>query len=258
VAYAAVSLAQQIFSDLRRDTALLVGAGETIELVARHLKEAGVKKILVANRTLENGMALAQQFDGDAFLLSDLPLQLHQADIVITSTASPLPLIGKGMVERALKARKHKPVFMVDIAVPRDIELEVGELNDVFLYTVDDLTEVVDENKKSREQAALIAEEIIEEGVKQFLQEQQAMQAVHAIRQFRDHVGELTADELSKALRNLRSGQEAEKVLERFAHSLSNKFMHEPTAQLKRAAIDNDLELVRQIEKLYSPQNDKP
>lgn len=258
VAYAAVSLAQQIFSDLRRDTALLVGAGETIELVARHLKEAGVKKILVANRTLENGMALAERFDGEAFLLSDLPQHLHEADIVITSTASPLPLIGKGMVERALKARKHKPVFMVDIAVPRDIELEVGELNDIFLYTVDDLTEVVDENKKSREQAAAIAEEIIEEGVKQFLQEQQAMQAVDAIRQFRNRVGELTADELSKALRNLRSGQDAEKVLERFAHTLSNKFMHEPTAQLKRAAIENDLDFVRQIERLYSPRNEKP
>jgi glutamyl-tRNA reductase len=191
-------------------------------------------------------------------LLSDLPKHLHRADIVITSTASPLPFIGKGAVERALKLRKHKPMFMVDIAVPRDIEPEVAQLSDIFLYTVDDLTEVVDENKKSREQAARIAEEIIEEGVKQFLQGQQAMQAVEAIRQFRDHVGELTADELSKALRSLRAGQEPEQVLERFAHTLSKKFMHEPTSQLKRAAIENDLEFVRQIEKLYSVQNDKP
>lgn len=142
VAFAAVSLAKQIFSDLQRSQALLIGAGETITLVARHLHELGVKRIVVANRTLERASLLAEQFGAHAVLLSDIPAELVRSDIVISSTASQLPILGKGAVESALKLRKHKPIFMVDIAVPRDIEPEVGELDDVYLYSVDDLHEV--------------------------------------------------------------------------------------------------------------------
>ncbi len=252
VAYAAVSLAQQIFSDLRKDTALLVGAGETVELVARHLKEQGIKKILVANRTLENAQRLAEQFDGEALLLRDLPEHLVRADILISSTASSLPLIGKGMVEQALKARKRKPIFMVDIAVPRDIEVQVGELDDVYLYTVDDLRDVIDENKRSREKAASIAEEIIDEGVKKFNAEQNALSSVGTIRSFREYVSEFTESELEKALRNLRSGQDPEQVVERLARGLTNKFLHEPTASLKKAGANSDSELLKSVHALFS------
>jgi len=150
VAFAAVDLAKRIFSDLKQDTALLIGAGETIDLVARHLKESGIANIIFANRTLERAQRLADEFDAHAILLSEIPDTLSQADIVISSTASQLPVLGKGAVESALKQRKHKPIFMVDIAVPRDIEPEVAMLDDVYLYTVDDLKEVIDENKQSR------------------------------------------------------------------------------------------------------------
>ncbi|WP_370979658.1 glutamyl-tRNA reductase [Agaribacterium sp. ZY112] len=252
VAYAAVSLAQQIFSDLRKDTALLVGAGETIELVARHLREQGIKRLLIANRTLENARRLGAEVDAEPLLISDIPHYLAEADIVISSTAAPLPLIGKGMVEDALKKRRHKMMFMVDIAVPRDIEAQVGELNDVFLYTVDDLTEVIDENRRSRQAAAELAQDIVNEGVRKFETEHRALSAVGSIRTFRSQVGSLTELELEKALKNLRSGQDAEQVLERFAASLSNKFMHGPSAVMKKAAGDEDLAFLRHIKKLFS------
>ncbi|MCV6626661.1 MAG: glutamyl-tRNA reductase, partial [Cellvibrionaceae bacterium] len=182
VAFAAVSLAQQIFSDLKEDTALLIGAGETIELVARHLHNNGIKKLIVANRTLARAQALADELkvgsnggaSAEAILLSDIPEQLQRADIVISSTASQLPLLGKGAVESALKKRKHKPMFMVDIAVPRDIEAEVDELQDVYLYTVDDLRSVIDENRKSRENEAKKAELIVAEGIAQYQGEMRA------------------------------------------------------------------------------------
>ena len=170
VAFAAVSLAKQIFSDLGRSQALLIGAGETITLVARHLHEQGVRRIVVANRTLERASTLAEQFGAHAVLLADIPHELVHSDIVISSTASQLPILGKGAVESALKLRKHKPIFMVDIAVPRDIEPEVGELDDVYLYTVDDLHDVVAENLKSRQGAAQAAEELVSVGAEDFMQ----------------------------------------------------------------------------------------
>jgi len=255
VAYAAVSLAKQIFSDLTKDTVLLVGAGETIELVARHMHEQGIKKIIVANRTLESAQRLAAEFGGEGIMLGDIPEYLPLADILISSTASQLPLIGKGMVEKALKQRKHKPIFMVDIAVPRDIEEQVGQLNDVFLYTVDDLKEVIDENRRSREQAAKIAEEIIDEGVGKYQTELNARGAVDVIRTFREHVSSLTDVELQKSLRQMKNGQDPEQVLEKFARTLSNKFMHEPTSSLKNASAKNDESLSNTLKKLFSLPN---
>ncbi|MDX1519875.1 MAG: glutamyl-tRNA reductase, partial [Gammaproteobacteria bacterium] len=158
VAFAAARLAQQIFGDLGEQTALLIGAGETIELVARHLHENGLKKMIIANRTVERSRKLADEFSAYAIALSGIPDHLAEADIIITSTASQLPILGKGAVESAIKQRKHKPVFMVDIAVPRDIEPEVGELDDIYLYSVDDLKDVIRENMHNRKQAALQAE----------------------------------------------------------------------------------------------------
>ena len=255
VAYAAVSLAKQIFSDLTQDTVLLVGAGETIELVARHMYEQGVKKILVANRTLQNAEKLAAEFGGKAILLGDIPEYLREADILISSTASTLPLIGKGMVEKALKQRKHKPIFMVDIAVPRDIEEQVGQLSDVFLYSVDDLKEVIDENRRSREKAAKIAEEIIDEGVIKYRAELHARGAVDIIRSFREHVSNLRDSELERALRQIKNGQDPEQVLEKFAHTLSNKFMHEPMTKIKSADAEQNESLRATLKSLFSLSN---
>lgn len=236
VAYAAVSLAQQIFSDLKQDTALLIGAGETIELVARHLFEQGVRSILVANRTLGRARELAEKFNAEAILLADIPGVLHRADIVISSTASQLPLLGKGAVESALKKRKHKPMFMVDIAVPRDIEAEVGDLPDVYLYTVDDLREVIDENLRSRQEAATRADQIVLEGVRLYERELRALTSVSTIKAYRRKAELLRDQELDKALRALASGSSPELVVTQLARGLTNKLLHEPTTRLKQAS----------------------
>lgn len=251
IAYAAVSLAQQIFSNLKQDTVLLIGAGETIELVARHLAEQGLKKIIVANRTLNNAVELARKFNGEAILLADIPDTLHQADIVISSTASQLPLLGKGTVETALKRRKHKPMFMVDIAVPRDIEAEVGDLDDVFLYTVDDLREVIDENKRSREKAAQIAQKIVEEGVSHFEQELASLGVVATVKAFRQTVEELRDIEVSKALRLIQNGSDPEEILATLARNLANKFMHKPTLHLRKASARGDVDLIHAAHRLF-------
>lgn len=236
VAYAAVSLAQQIFSDLKDDTALLIGAGETIELVARHLSEQGVRKIIVANRTLERAQRVAAEFNAEAIVLGSIPDYLAQADIVISSTASQLPILGKGAVEAALKKRKHKPMFMLDIAVPRDIETQVGDLDDVYLYTVDDLHAVIDENKKSRMAAADQAQDIIRQGVTAYIRQQRALDAVETVKALREKVDLVREQEVQKALRQLQSGADAEQVVAQLARTLTNKLLHSPTTILKDAS----------------------
>ncbi|EAR08218.1 glutamyl-tRNA reductase [Reinekea blandensis] len=235
IAYAAVSLSTRIFSDLSKCHALLVGAGETIDLVARHLRERGLKHLTVANRTLARAEALANEFNARACLLSDIPDELPKADIVITSTASQLPLIGKGMVERALKQRRHKPVFMVDIAVPRDVESEVAELDDVFLYTVDDLRTVIEDNRRSREKAAVDARKIIEQQTDEFISSLSGRSATDAIREIRARAKLVQLAELEKAERALDAGNDPKKVAQQLAHNLTNKLMHGPTVALRRA-----------------------
>lgn len=252
VAYAAVSLAQQIFSNLKQDTALLIGAGETIELVARHLAEQGIKHIIVANRTLDRAQRLAREFNGEAILLADIPEQLHRADIVISSTASQLPLLGKGAVESALKKRKHKPMFMLDIAVPRDIEEQVGELDDVYLYTVDDLHAVIDENKKSRVAAADQAEEIINQGVELFLRQQRSLNAVETVKAYRNKAEQMRDLELQKALRSLQTGANPEQVLQQFARNLTNKLIHSPTTVLKEASASSRHHVIQVAQELFA------
>ena len=234
VAFAAVSLAKQIFSDLQRSQALLIGAGETIALVARHLHEQGVKRIVVANRTLERASALAGEVGGHAVLLSAIPEELVNSDIVISSTASPLPILGKGAVESALKKRKHRPVFMVDIAVPRDIEPEVGELDDVYLYTVDDLHEVIAENLRNRQDAARAAEELVVTGVGEFMLRLRERDSLDLLRSYRQRAEQLRDDELAKALRLLGNGVPAEEALAQLARGLTNKLLHAPSVQLKK------------------------
>jgi glutamyl-tRNA reductase len=243
VAYAAVRLASHIFADLSQSHALLVGAGETIELVARHLADAGVGKIVVANRTLESASELAQRFNAEAALLAEIPERLLDADIVITSTASQLPLLGKGAVEHAIKSRKHRPMLMVDIAVPRDIEEQVGELSDVYLYTVDDLKDIIDENKRARESEARKADTIIEQGVVDYLLQRRSLNAVSTLKAYRSKGETLRNAELEKALRQLAKGGDAEEVIVVLARNLTNKLMHAPSVAIKQAAAEerNDL-----------------
>lgn len=251
VAFAAISLARQIFSDLSDQTALLVGAGETIELAARHLRQHGVGRILVANRTVERAHSLAVQIDGHAIALTELANQLPEADILVTSTASPLPVIGKGTVERALKQRKHRPIFMVDIAVPRDIEPEVGELDDVYLYTVDDLQGVVEEGMRSRREAAERAEEIVKLNTEEFLCWLRSLDAVTLIQDYRDHAERLRDQVLAKALRQLAAGKPPEEVTAFLAHTLTNKLLHGPSVRLRQAGREGQEELLQAANKLF-------
>lgn len=250
VAYAAVDLAGHIFSDLSKCNALLVGAGETIELVTRHLIEAGVSNIVIANRTLGRARELAQKFGAEAVLLAEIPDRLPAADIVITSTASQLPILGKGAVEQAVKARKHRPVLMVDIAVPRDIEPQVGDLRDVYLYSVDDLREIVDQNLRSRQSEARKADVIIDEGVAAYVQEKKRMGAVDAVKDYRGMAEGLRQQELDKALRSIARGDDPEKVLNQFSRGLTNKLIHAPTAGLKQISADGRQDQLRRARKL--------
>jgi glutamyl-tRNA reductase len=251
VAFAAVTLARQIFSDLNEQTALLIGAGETIELAARHLYQNGIGRIIVANRTVERAHALAAQLDGFAIALTELGNHLPEADIVISSTASPLPVLGKGTVERALKQRKHRPIFMVDIAVPRDIEPEVGELSDVYLYTVDDLQDVVDEGMRSRQEAAAQAEEIVEFHTAEFLAWVRSLDATNLIQDYRRRAERLRDEVLATALRRLESGKPPEEVMGFLAHTLTNKLLHAPSARLRKAGREGEAELLEAANELF-------
>ncbi len=244
VAYAAVDLASHIFADLRQCSALLVGAGETIELVTRHLIEAGVTSIVIANRTLGRARELAHKFSAEAVLLAEIPDHLAEADIVITSTASQLPILGKGAVEDAIHARKHRPILMVDIAVPRDIEPQVGELRDVYLYSVDDLREIVDENLRNRQQEARKADLIIADGVDTYLRQVREMDAVDSVREYRRLAEQLREQELERALRALSRGDDPQRVTAQLARSLTNKLIHAPTQGLKQASAEGRLDLL--------------
>ncbi len=252
VAFAAVSLARQIFSDLARSQALLIGAGETITLVARHLHEQGVRRIVVANRTLERASALAEQFGAQAILLADIPRELGNSDIVISSTASQLPILGKGAVEQALKQRKHKPMFMVDIAVPRDIEPQVAELDDVYLYTVDDLHEVVAENLKSRRGAAEAAEELVAAGAEDFMLRLRELAGVDVLKAYRQQAERLRDEELQKARRLIASGADPFEVATALARGLTNKLLHAPSVQLKKFAAEGRVEALSVAQELFA------
>ncbi len=251
VAFAAVSLAKQIFGDLTKTTVLLVGAGETIELTTRHLHAQGVKNIIIANRSVERAQKLADEFDGEAISLQHIGTHLHRCDIVIASTASPLPIIGKGTVERALKQRKREPIFMVDLAVPRDIEPEVNELDDIYLYSVDDLQSVIEENMENRQQAAQQAHEIIDTQVTHFLDWQRSLGAVDVIAQIRQHTENISNDVLNKAKKQLAAGQNADEVLDYLAHTLTNKFLHQPSTHLRQASQDDRDDILDLAQNLF-------
>lgn len=251
VAYAAVSLAKRIFTQLADQTVLLIGAGETIELVARHLKQNGVKHIIVANRSIERAQNLANEIGSEAISLAQIPDRLPHADIIIASTASTLPILGKGAIERALKIRKHRPMFMVDLAVPRDIEPQVSELADVYLYTVDDLHSVIDENLDTRRKAAVEAEKIIDLQVVRFMRWMRSLESIPTIKSLREQLNKTQEQELKKAQKRLLAGDDPSDVLQTFAHSLSNKYLHHPSQRLRLAEMEGNVSLITSAKKLF-------
>nr|VFJ43798.1 MAG: glutamyl-tRNA reductase [Candidatus Kentron sp. FW]VFJ55569.1 MAG: glutamyl-tRNA reductase [Candidatus Kentron sp. FW] len=251
VAFAAVTLARQILGELAPLTALAIGAGETIELVARHLKGIGLQRLIIANRTLENARRLAREFDGYAIALPEIPLHLSEADMVFSATASQEVVVTLDQVVHAIGKRKRRPVYMVDMAIPRDIDPVIGELEDIYLYTVDDLRDVIRENLRSRQDAASQAEEIIDVQVNRFMGWLGTLDVVPTIRAFRAQ-GEATRDEvLHKAKRMLKTGMLPDEVLDFFATRLTNKLLHQPTAQLRQAGFDGREELVSAARVLF-------
>jgi glutamyl-tRNA reductase len=234
MAAAAVRLAARIFPSLKDQNVLFIGAGEMIELCATHFAAQAPARITVANRTLERASRLAARFNGHAIELRTLAEHLHEHDIVVSSTASSLPILGKGLVERALRARRRRPMFMVDLAVPRDIEPEVAELDDVFLYTVDDLAGIVSANLDARRSSVEQAEAIIDTQVGQFMRWMKVREAVPLIRQLREQAEEVRRQELDRALKALARGEDPAAVLDSLSLGLTNKLLHAPTQALKK------------------------
>ncbi|HWI12446.1 MAG TPA: glutamyl-tRNA reductase [Burkholderiaceae bacterium] len=258
MAAAAVRLASQLFEDLRATKVLFVGAGEMIELVATHFAARNPRAMAVANRTLERGEKLAGRFGAEALRLADLPARLAEFDIVISSTASSLPIIGLGAVERALKQRKHRPMFMVDLAVPRDIEPEVARLSDVYLYTVDDLSTLVQRGSAQRQAAVEQAEAIIETGVQSFVHWMGQRGSVPLIQALHSQADDWRAAEIARARKMLARGEDIDAVLEALSRGLTQKMLHGTLAELHSADGDQRAQLAQTVSRLFLRQNAHP
>lgn len=258
VSMAAVSLklAERIFPSVAEQRLLFIGAGEMIELCATYFAAQRPREITVANRTLGRAQSLAERVGGSAMLLAELPEHLARFDIVITSTASPLPILGKGLVEKAVKARRHRPVLMIDLAVPRDVEPEVAELDDIFLYTVDDLGKIVHEGVENRQTAVTQAEAIIRSNVTDFMRWLDARNAVPTIRLMREHADRLREAEFDRARRRLAHGEDPARVLESFGQALTNKFLHIPSHALNHASGAEREELIQLLTGLYGSRHE--
>lgn len=240
----AVNLMKHIFEDIQNTQCLLIGSGETIHLMARQLASERVKPMMIASRQLQHAKAVADKFGGIAFELSELASYLPLADGVISATASPFPILGKGLVERAMKQRKHRPMFMLDLAVPRDIEAEISEMEGVFLYDLDDLQAITQKNYRSRKEAAQHAERLIEEAAAHFMNQQNIVSASERICAYRANINTLVMQELGEAKKRLKRGIEAEDVLDVFARRLAQKITHTPTIKLRELASSGDEELL--------------
>jgi glutamyl-tRNA reductase len=248
---AALRLAQNLFGDISRTRMLLIGVGEMVELAATYFVAQGPQQVVVANRTLARGEAFAERFNGTAIALEQLPERLHEFDVVITGTASTLPILSKSAFERALKSRRYRPMFVVDFAVPRDVEPEAAEIEDLFLYTIDDLGTIVQEGAGQRQAAVAEAETIVDRQVEAFQAWLKARGAVPVIVQLRARADEYRAAELAKARARLAKGEDPGKVLEGLATGLVNKILHHPTQALNRAVDGERDALMRAIETLF-------
>ena len=251
VASTAVRLAQESFARLEDSTVLLIGAGETIELAARHLVQAKTKRLLIANRTLAHAQDLATRHGGYALALSELDRHLAEADIVISATAARDPILHRAQVAAALSTRRHRPMLLLDLAVPRDIAPDVSELKDVFLYTVDDLERAIEDNRRSRREAANEAEAIVELQVSRYIETLGASTRTEPLKRLRAHGEAAKSDALAKARQQLAAGESPEAVLDFLAHTLTNKLLHAPTIALREAAISGNAELARAADKLF-------
>jgi glutamyl-tRNA reductase len=251
VAFTAVRLAEQVFTDLQQACVLLIGAGDTIELTARHLAERQARRLIVANRTLESAQELAARYGGYAVALSDLPQHLAEADIVISSTAARQPIVTRAMVEQAMSTRRRKPIFMVDIAVPRDIEESVGELPDVYLYGIDDLRQVIDDNRRSRAAAAREADAIIDLQVSRYMAWRRTLTVRNPALDMRQHAEAYRDEVLDKARVMLAHGKSPDEALAFLANTLTNKLLHHPSARLREATLSGDMDLLHAAGRLY-------
>lgn len=255
MAAASVRLAERIFESIADQNVLFIGAGEMIELCATHFAARNPKQIVIANRTIDRGRALADRFGATAIRLEDVGERLAEFDIVVSCTASQLPIIGLGLVERAIKARRHRPMFMVDLAVPRDVEVEVGGLDDVFLYTVDDLAQVVESGLESRNSAVVDAEAIVAARVDAFLHWLQTRETVPVIRSLRDSAERMRRHEVEHALKLLAKGEDPASVLDQLSQRLTNKFLHAPTQALTQAESDRST-LQTAVTRLFNLHHD--
>jgi glutamyl-tRNA reductase len=251
IAFTAVRLAERLFADLSQVCVLLIGAGETIELAARHLAESRVRRLIVANRTLENAQALAGRFSAYAIALTDLPQHLAEADIVIASTASRELILHRDLIEKAIRARRRRPMFLVDIAVPRNIDPAAADIADVFLYTIDDLRGVIDANLRSRQAAAREAEAVIDLQVEHYLAWRRAQSAHHPLTAMRRDAESHRDAVLARARRLIAAGRSPDQALEFLANTLTNKLLHTPSANLRDAARRGDEEVLRAAERLF-------
>lgn len=255
VAYTTVMLAKQIFGDLTSKTVILVGAGEMVELCGRHLHDRGVSNLIIANRSVVRATELAEQYGAHAVSLADLPDVLHKADILISSTASQEPVIHAKPVKAALKQRRNQPMFLVDIAVPRDIHPAVGKLGNVYLYTIDDLQKVVDENMSKRTEAAETATGDVNESVEEFMRWLNSARASVYLQNLHKHA-RMNSDELvAKALRKIEAGKDTEKVITQLANTLTKRILHLPSTRLRQAAEEQDDELLRIANRLFEPED---
>ena len=257
VAYAAVSLANQFFAGFSQHTAVLIGAGMTIELVAKHLSRKGIGRLFIANRDVTRAQNLANQFDGFALPLSELEGTLEEADILISSTASPDVIVTAEQMRTAVKARKRRPVFAVDIAVPRDLDPEISNLGDVYLYTVDDLDQVVLEGQSSREEAALDADRILADEIRRYLDYERSRQVAPVITSLHDYGDTLRDEVLAQAKRRLRKGASAEEVLEYATAALLKKMLHQPSVRLRAAGEAADREFIESVRDLFGLLDDQ-
>ncbi len=251
VAYAAVNLADQFFAGFSKHTALLIGAGTTIELVAKHLYGKGIGRMFVANRDFARAQSVASQFDGFALPLSEIEGTLPEADILISSTASTEPIITTQQMKSAIRVRKRKPIFAVDIAVPRDLESGIAELDDVYLYTIDDLDKVIDEGKSSREAAAVDAHRILDDETQRYLNIERSKEVAPIITALRDHGDAIRHEVLEQARRRLARGVDQEEVLDYVTSALLKKLLHQPSVRLRKAGEDSDQAFIETIRELF-------
>ncbi len=250
LAHTIICLAKSIFAELKNCRVLLVGAGEMIELIATHLHSHNIQQLTIANRSLLKSQQLVASLNGKAISIAEIPAHLKDADIVITATASQLPILGKGMLESTLKQRKHLPMLMVDLGVPRDIEPEIGTLADVYLYDLDNMQQIISQNRSQRATESQLAEEMAHTYAQHYVRQLRILDTAQLIQQYRSQVEKLRDQELSKALKHLKKSNNSEAALATFAHNLTNKFLHKPTQKLREAAYSGNLSLLHAIQEI--------